>query len=78
MNRLVKIIPYLILSSSAFALTLDKEVILDHKSEVTGSDSNCKVISGHIDNGPIIFPSKAKNSPPLPSNKNITHSSLKK
>ena len=67
MKRLI-LIGTLIATSSSYALelhgadalTLDKAVILDHKSEITGSDSNCKVISGHIDNGPIIYPSKTK------------------
>ena len=62
MNKLALIFIPLILTSSAFSMDSNKTVILEHKAEVTGADSQGKAVSGHLDNGPIIYPSKSKDS----------------
>jgi len=50
-------------------MSLNKAVILEHKTEVTGADSQGRAVSGHLDNGPIIYPSKPKDSLNIASNK---------
>ena len=69
MNKLVLISISLILTSSAFSMSLNKAVILEHKTEVTGADSQGRAVSGHLDNGHIIYPSKPKDSLNIASNK---------
>lgn len=69
MNKLVLIAISLVLTSSAFSMSSNKAVILQHKTEVTGADSQGRAVSGHLDNGPIIYPSKPKNSSNIALNK---------
>lgn len=76
MNKLVLISISLILTSSAFSMNSNKAVILEHKTEVTGADSQGRAVSGHLDNGPIIYPSKPKGSLNVASNKKKNKSTL--
>ncbi|MFA5960781.1 MAG: hypothetical protein WC785_09720 [Tatlockia sp.] len=71
MNKLVLISISLILTltSSAFSMSSNKAVILKHKTEVTGADSQGRAVSGHLDNGPIIYSSKPKDSSNIALNK---------
>lgn len=69
MNKLVLISIYLILTSSAFSMNSNKAVILEHKTEVTGADGKGRAVGGHLDNGPIIYPSKPRDSLNVASNK---------
>lgn len=69
MNKLVLIAISLVLTSSAFSMSSNKAVILQHKTEVTGADSQGRAVSGHLDNGPIIYPSKPKASSNIALNK---------
>ena len=78
MNKLVLIFISLILASSAFSLNVNKTVILEHKTEVTGSDSQGRAVSGHLDNNPNIYPSKSKDSLNVALNKKKKLSAPKK
>lgn len=78
MNKLILISIPLILTSSAFSMSSNKTVILEHKTEVTGADNQGKAVSGHLDNGPIIYPSKSKDSLNVALNKKKNKSNLKK
>ena len=78
MNKLVLISISLILTSTAFSMSSNKAVILEHKTEVTGADGQGRAVSGHLDNGPIIYPSKPKNSLNVASNKKKNKSTLTK
>lgn len=78
MNKLVVISISLIFTSSVFSMSSNKVVILEHKTEVTGADSQGRAVSGHLDNGPIIYPSKPKDSLHVASNKKKNKSSLTK
>jgi len=62
MNKLVLISISLILTSPVFSMSSNQAVILEHKTKVTGADSQGKAVSGHLDNGPIIYPSNSKGS----------------
>ena len=46
--RILLIIASLFAASSTFAIELDQAVILDHRSEVYGSDATGKAIDGHL------------------------------
>lgn len=69
MNKLVLIFISLILPSSVFSMNSNKAAILEHKTEVTGADNQGRAVSGHLDNGPITYPSKPKNSLNMALNK---------
>ncbi|MGQ3892155.1 hypothetical protein [Legionella sp. CNM-4043-24] len=62
MNKKILISISLILASSVFAMNSNQAVILEHKAKVTGADSQGKAISGHLNNGPLIYPAKTKGS----------------
>lgn len=62
MNKLVLIAISFILTSTSISMSSNKVVIIEHKTEVTGADSQGKAVSGHLDTGPIIYPAKSKNS----------------
>lgn len=62
MKKLLLIFIPLILALSVFALSSNKAVILEHKTEVTGADSQGRAVSGHVDNNPVTYPSESKES----------------
>lgn len=79
MNKLVLIFISIISTSSGFSMSSNKAVILEHKTEVTGADSQGRAVSGRFGNGPIIYPSKPKDSShDVVSNKKKNKSTLTK
>lgn len=78
MNKLISFFILLILTPSAFSMNSNKVVILKHKAEVTGANSQGRAVSGHLDNGPTIYPSQSKDSLNLALNKKKKKSTITK
>lgn len=78
MNKLLLISISLTLTSSVLSMSSNKAVILEHKTEVTGADSQGRAVSGHLDNGPIIYPSKPKDSSNIALNRKKNKSATTK
>lgn|GEM_PF-3695373 len=51
----------IIIVTSVHSMTLNKATIIGHKAEITGGDGSVRAINGHLENGPIIYPTKQKN-----------------
>lgn len=54
--KLIIVLTFLVGFSAYAKEEMNNAYIIDHKSEIVGKSDNVVIISGQIDDGPIIYP----------------------